>query len=257
VICGQPQTGTVFSSKTNAGIGYVNIGIIGRNVGTVSDDSGRFTLNINKIYDNDSLRFSMIGYQPRSFLVSQFRGNPVKDVYLTPRTYDLQEVKIVYTRPRKIILGTEVTSDYPRSGFELNDLGSELGIRVNVRKPVKLISLNLNIAVCTYDSVTYRLNIYESDDKGEDKNILTEPVYISFSKDKIGEVLTFDLRKYSIIIKHDGLIALELYRNMGKGELLFHATFFTGFTFHKTTSEGSWAKSPGEIGMYLNGLIIK
>jgi hypothetical protein len=257
VIFGQPQTGTVFSSKTNAGIGYVNIGIIGRDVGTVSDDSGKFTITINKIYDNDSLRFYMIGYESRSFLVRQFRENPVKDVYMTPVTYDLQEVKIVYSRPRKIILGTEVTSDELRSGFGRNDLGSELGIKVKIRKPVKLINLNLNVAVCTYDSVTYRLNIYQADDQAGYSNILTRPIYISFSKDKIGDVLTFDLREYSIIIEKDALITLELYKDLGEGKLLFYTTFFTGFTSHKKTSEGTWTESPGVIGMYLNGQILK
>jgi hypothetical protein len=256
-IFGQPQTGTVFSSKTNAGIGYVNIGIIGRDVGTVSNDSGRFNITINKIYDNDSLRFSMIGYESRSFLVSQFRGNPVKDVYLTPRIYDLKEVKIVYSRPRKIILGTEVTADELRSGFAKNDLGSELGIKVKIRKPVKILNLNLNVAVCTYDSVTYRLNIYQTDDLEGYKNILTRPIYISFSKDKIGDVLTFDLREYSIIIEKDALITLELYKDLGEGKLLFYTTFFTGFTCHKKTSEGTWTEAPGVIGMYLNGQILK
>jgi hypothetical protein len=257
ILLGQLQTGTVFSSKTNSGIAFVNIGIIGRDFGTVSDQSGKFTITLENIYDNDSLRFSMIGYESRSVLVRQFKENPVKDVYLTPKTYYLQEVKVVYRRPRKIILGTPVYTDHPWAGFPQNDLGSEMGVKVNIRKPVKLIDLNLNVAVCTYDSVTYRLNIYQSDGQKGYKNILTEPIYISFSKDKIKNVLTFDLRKYSIIIEENALIALELYKGLGKGELLFHATYYTDFTYHRKTSEGTWAESPGEIGMYLNGLIIK
>lgn len=257
ILLGQLQTGKVFSSKTNSGIGFVNIGIINGNIGTVSDQAGKFTIDIDNIYDDDSLRFSMIGYESRSFLVRQFKENPVKDVYLTPKTYYLQEVKVVYHRSRKIILGTLVTSDKPWAGFPQNDLGSEMGIKVNIRKPVKLMDLNLNVAVCTYDSVTYRLNIYQTDDKKGYKNILTEPIYISFSKDKINEVLTFDLRKYSIIIEKNALIALELYKGLGEGKLLLHATYYTDFTYHRKTSEGTWAESPGAIGMYLTGLIIK
>jgi hypothetical protein len=42
----QSQKGKVLSSDTNSGIGFVNIGIIGKNVGTVSDEFGNFTLNI-------------------------------------------------------------------------------------------------------------------------------------------------------------------------------------------------------------------
>jgi hypothetical protein len=70
---------------------------------------------------------------------------------------------------------------------------------VDTWKKVKLKDINLNVAICTYDSVTYRLNIYQSEDQTEYKNILTSPVYISFSKDEIKKVITFDLSHYSTL----------------------------------------------------------
>jgi hypothetical protein len=259
LIFSQPQKGRVLSSDTNSGIGFVNIGIIGKNIGTVSDESGNFIINLDSIYNNDSLRFSMIGYASKSFLISQFKENVIKDIYLSPRNYNLQEVviKSVYRKPREIRLGTPVTSNDLRSGFANNDLGSELGIKVNVKGLVKLLDLNLDVAICTFDSVNYRLNIYQIVNQTEYKNILTEPVYISFSKDKINKVVTFDLRKYSIIIKGNLLITLELYKNLGEGKLLFRTEFFMGTTYHKKTSEGTWTEAPGVIGMYLHGQLIR
>ena len=185
----QPQTGKVISAETNLGIAYVNIGVIGMNIGTVSDNSGNFTLTLDKIFDNDSLKFSMIGYESKTFLVSQFRDDPVKNVYLTPRSYDLPEINIEYHRPRKVMLGNPVETNDLRSGFSNNDLGSELGIKMNTRKKVLLKNINLDVAICTYDSVTYRLNIYLIEDKIVCNNILTEPIYISFTKEKISDVL--------------------------------------------------------------------
>jgi hypothetical protein len=249
----QSQKGKVLSSETNWAIGYVNIGIIGKNVGTVSDEFGNFTINLDNIYNNDSLRFSIIGYEAKSFLVRNFKENLIKNVYLTPVLYDLKEVKVIYHRTKGIRLGTQVLSNSLKSGFANNNLGSELGIKVNVKNRVELKDINLNVAVCTFDSVTYRLNIYQSVNNTGYKNILTEPIYISFSKDKINNVITFDLTKYSIIIEGNVLIALELYKDLGEGSLLFHTEFFTGYTYHKKTSEGSWIKAPGVIGMYLNG----
>ena len=249
----QSQKGKVLSSETNWAIGYVNIGIIGKNVGTVSDEFGNFTINLDNIYNNDSLRFSIIGYEAKSFLVRNFKENLIKNVYLTPVLYDLKEVKVIYRRTKGIRLGTQVLSNSLKSGFANNNLGSELGIKVNVKNRVELKDINLNVAVCTFDSVTYRLNIYQSVNNTGYKNILTEPIYISFSKDKINNVITFDLTKYSIIIEGNVLIALELYKDLGEGSLLFHTEFFTGYTYHKKTSEGSWIKAPGVIGMYLNG----
>ena len=257
LIFSQSQKGKVLSSETNSGIGFVNIGIIGKNIGTVSDESGNYTIIIDSIYDHDSLRFSMIGYEPKSFLISYFKENSIKIVSLKPIIYNIQEVKVIYRKPKEISLGTSVTTDDLRSGFAYNDLGSELGIKLHVRGQVRLRDLNLNVAICTFDSVTYRLNIYQSVNETEYKNILTRPVYISFSKDKIKNVVTFDLTEYSIIIEGDILITLELFKDLGEGRLLFRTQFFTGTTYHKKTSEGKWAEAPGVIGMYLHGLLIR
>jgi len=251
LIFSQSWQGQVLSSETNFGIGFVNVGIIGRNIGTVSDESGNFTINLDNIYDNDSIRFSMIGYESKSFLVGNFKENSIRNIYLSPRSYFLTEVKVFYHKAREIRLGTPVISNTLRSGFSSNDLGSELGINVNVKKQVILKNINLNVATCTFDSITYRLNIYQLVNTTEFKNILTEPIYISFSKDKINKVITFDLRKYSIIIEGNVLITLELYKDLGEGSLLFHTQFFTGSTYHRKTSEGKWTVASGVIGMYL------
>jgi hypothetical protein len=257
LIFGQAQKRKVLSCETNSGIGYVNVGIIGKNIGTVTDESGNFTIDLDDTYNNDSLRFSMIGYESKTYIVSQFKGDSIKNVCLKPVVYKLREVNVIYHRPREITLGDSVTSNDLRSGFAYNDLGSELGIKVHVRGLVKLKDINFNVAVCTYDSVTYRLNIYQFESKTEYKNILTVPIYISFSKAKINDVITFDLKKYSIIVEEDVLITLELFKDLGEGRLLFHTEYFTGITYHRKTIEGKWTESPGVIGMYLHGNLIR
>jgi len=256
----QSLKGKVLSKSTNAGIGFVNVVIVGKNIGTVSDEDGNFTIEHVNLFDSDSLRFSIIGYESKNLSVLQFKEDSVKKVFLDLKIYKLLEVNVVHKKgrkPKEIIIGTPVVSNDLKSGFENNDLGSELGIKVHVKQPVLLKDLNLNVATCTFDSVTYRLNIYQSVNQIEYKNILTEPIYISFSKDKIMNVITYDLRRYSIIVEGNILIALELYKDLGEGILLFHTEFFTGFTFHRKTIEGNWTKSPGVIGMYLDGQIIE
>jgi hypothetical protein len=257
VVLGQSYVGTVLSNEDNSIIPYVNVGIIGKNVGTVTDATGNFKINLEEIYNNDSVRFSMIGYEPKSFLVSTFRNRPVKEVYLSPVCYHLCEVKVKCPKTRDIMLGDPVTSDELKSGFADNELGSELGIKVSTKGKVRLENINLNVATCTYDSVTYRLNIYQAVNKNDFKNILTEPIYISFSKDNIEDVITLDLKKYFITIEGNVLITLELYKDLGQGRLLFYTQYFTGSTFHRKTSEGKWSAAPGAIGMYINGQFIK
>jgi hypothetical protein len=249
--------GKVLLKDTNTGIPFVNVGIVGKNIGTVTDLSGNFSINLDKINDNDSIRFSMIGYDSKSFLINTFKEDSIKTVYLSLKSYFLTEVKVFYHKTRKILLGTPVNTETLKSGFGENNLGSELGVMINSPGEVKLIDLNLNVATCTYDSVTYRLNIYQTNDEVIYKNILTEPIYVSFTKDKINHIVTFDLQKYSIVVKGDFLVTLELYRDLGEGRLLFYTQYFTSYTYHKKTSEGKWTKASGAIGMYLHGLLIK
>jgi hypothetical protein len=255
VFC-QSFKGMVLTNETRRGIGFVNVGIIGKNVGTVTDQLGNFSLVIDSRYDNDSLRFSLIGYEPRSYLVRAFREDSVKVILLKTKMYNLDEVKVTYHRARSIRLGVPVVSDQLKSGFADNELGSELGIKVETNGRVRLEDINLNVATCTYDSVTYRLNIYQCLDEDEYVNILQKPIYVTFSNDKIKQAITLDLKKYSIIIEGPVLISLELYKDLGEGRLLFHTQFFTGTTYHRKTSEGRWTAAPGLIGMYLHGQLI-
>lgn len=257
VFCQLFEGRVIVHEDNNSGVAYVNVGIIGKNVGTVTDQSGNFSIYLDKIYDKDSIRFSMIGYESRSFLVRAFKDNAIKTIYLGPKSYSLTEVKITYHKAREIRLGIPVTSEALKSGFAENNLGSELGVMLKTRGKVKLEDINLNVATCTYDSVTYRLNIYQTIDEIEYKNILTQPIYISFSKDKIDKPITLALGKYSIIVEGDILVTLELYKDLGEGKLLFYTQYFISYTYHKKTSEGKWTKAPGAIGMYLHGQVIK
>jgi len=50
--------GSVIKQENNTPIAYVNIGIVGKNIGTVSDKDGKFNLLIEAQYMYDSLLFS-------------------------------------------------------------------------------------------------------------------------------------------------------------------------------------------------------
>lgn len=256
IIMCQPYSGRILSTGTSVGIGFVNVGIAGKNIGTVSDVDGNFTINLEDDYNNDSLRFSMVGYETKSLLVNYFKEDPAKKVYLSPKAYVLKEVKVTYHKYKKLRLGNPVLSHDLRSGFADNELGSELGVKVYARKQAILKDLNLNVGICTYDSVIYRLNIYSIENDTSFQNILTEPIYISFSKDQINEAIVYNLMKYSITVNGAILITLELYKDLGEGRLLFNTAYFTGITYHRKTSQGKWTQSPGVVGMYVNSLII-
>ena len=251
-------TGVVLSNETKMPIGFVNIGIISESIGTVSDEAGRFSLKLDPVYDDDSLRFSMIGYESKTFMVKQFRKDSVHEIYLVPRIYELKEAEIVYDKAREIVLGTPVIPNNVSAGWAYNDLGCEMGVLVEVNKKVLIKELNLNVASCTFDSVIYRVNIYRQ--SGQDRliNILDRPVYVSFGKDRINKTVTFDLSSYSVYMKGTYLITLELYKkDMGEGSLQFWSENMKGMTWFRKTCEGKWHTCPGNIGMFLHACLVK
>ena len=67
---GQTFSGTVIDSKSNLPIEFVNIGIVGKNIGTTSDIRGNYNISIDSLFDNDSLLFSCIPPFPQ--LISNF-----------------------------------------------------------------------------------------------------------------------------------------------------------------------------------------
>ena len=54
--------GKLIDAETSSPLSYVNIGVIGKNVGTVSAFDGSFGLSVASKYDSDLLRISIIGY---------------------------------------------------------------------------------------------------------------------------------------------------------------------------------------------------
>lgn len=87
--------GNIKDAKTNENLAYVNVGVIGKASGTVTDDNGHFKLSLNNS-NTDSLRISMIGYMPKTCLVSDFimHYTPGETIMLVPLLHQLAEVKI-------------------------------------------------------------------------------------------------------------------------------------------------------------------
>jgi hypothetical protein len=142
--------------KNNCSIEFVNIGIIGKNIGTISNGAGKFELLIPKQNENDSLTFSMIGYKNKSFLIRNITG--FLNVQLCDTAYRIQTITVV---PKQhIVLGSERDKTGAATGG-VSEAGFEIGrVFEPKRFPVKINKLNIYFRGSTLDTCTFRINFY-------------------------------------------------------------------------------------------------
>jgi hypothetical protein len=140
------------------------------------------------------------------------------------------------------------------AGFKDNILGYELGIMMKIRKSALLEEVNINFGRCTYDSIFYRVNVYEVRGKMNFENILTEPIYLKLARENISETVVIDLKSYNIVTQGNVLITLEHVRNLGPGFLYFSSNF-SSRTYFRKTSEGKWDSAPVGISISLKAQV--
>lgn len=252
---GQVISGVVINEKNGQIIEYTNIGIVGKNIGTVSDCQGKFSIDINAQLDNDTLLFSSIGYFPKQVKVSELRNGNFK-VALKEKVY---EIKPVVVKPRiykQKTLGVSTRSKMASAGFENNLLGYEMGIIMKVKKTARVKSVNLNFSVCSYDSLFYRLNIYKVTAPLMFENILESPIYINLTKDNVKETVRVNLEKYNLVLEGNFLVTIEHVKDLGNGRLYFCAGLKEK-TYYRKTSHGEWQTAPVGISISVDADVEK
>lgn len=255
IAIGQVISGVIINEKNGETIEYANIGIVGKNIGTVSDFQGKFSIDINSQFNNDSLLFSSIGYFPKQVKVSELRSGNFK-VALKEKVYELKPVVVTPRIYKQKMLGISTRSKMASAGFKDNLLGYEMGIIMEVKKSAKIKSVNLNFSACSYDTLFYRLNIYKVGKPLEFENILKSPIYISLTKNEVKETVRVNLEKYNLVMDGDFLVTIEHVKNLGDGRLYFCAGLKEK-TYYRKTSQGVWNTAPVGISISVDADVEK
>jgi hypothetical protein len=241
--------GKVIGQKTKESLPYVNIGIVGKNIGTVSNINGEFTINLPNSYNSDTLRFSMIGYKSQSYEVREFKNKFINHqeliIHLEQSMVALKEVVIIDKKKWKTkILGNVNETVTVTSGFYSEELGTEVGTIIKIRKsPTYVENFSFYIAENTFDSLFFRLNIYNLKKGKPFENILDKNIFIQTNVKK-GKV-TIDLEKYNIVMQENFFISLEYVKPLsrsGGNVMSFGSGFFNSPSYSRHTSQGDWNK---------------
>jgi hypothetical protein len=248
----QTYTGKVSDAQNAQAIAYVNIGVEGMDIGTVSDNEGNFTLTLPDTLQSGRMRFSIVGYEAKTFELADFKKQAPPIIRLQPLVFDLPSVAVQSYKLKSKLLGCQAESPRIGGGFASNNLGSEVGLLIRTkRNPTYLDDFNFCISKNQYDTLFFRLNVYEYKNGLPERNILQQAIYITVTETKKGWV-SVDLAPYNIVVQGDFVIALEWVADFTKGGNIQQGLVFPiGLghqLFARKTSQGNWRKHPFGIG---------
>ena len=252
--CQTELIGKVVDALTQEPLPYVNIGLVNENIGTVSDEQGYFLLELDAKHNNESnLRFSMIGFESRNFILQDYIQKNLITVALTEESTKLKEV-IVSTKRTKFetkVLGNKTTSKLIYAAFTTNKLGNEMGFVVRQRKrPMILKKFSISLVENDYGPIRFRLNLYAVENGLPTTTLLKENIIIE--TDIASGIVTKDLSAFQIVIDEDFFVAIEWIEDLGPGNLFFSGGFFGSPLIAREVSQGTWTKvGTASVGMNL------
>lgn len=245
--------GIIKDAETDEPIPYVNIGIVKKEKGTVSNDLGKFEFEIPTNLLNDTIRFSTIGYQPKSMLAKDFVAimKVNSTIELLPKITELDEVVVTNKELKEKIIGNKTKKKIVKGVFSYADAGVEMGIKVKIKdSPTYVEKFHVNVVSNTSERVKFRMNFYNIKDGLPNEKIIKENIIFSINL-KEGD-FTLDLEKYNIVVEEDFYAIIELLENQKEEEeVYFSAGLLGNSTAYRFSSQGVWTKS-NTIGIGFN-----
>ena len=245
--------GRIIDAFTKEPLPFVNIGVLKKELGTVSNEDGFFFLEVPDLFAKETLRFSMIGFDVRDFQVADLEAILLSNntLVLAEQTTFLEEV--VLTAEKKWdtrVSGNSTTSKLLITGFTSNQLGNEIALFVKVKKtPAYIDGIQFSVVENIYPEVRFRVNVYSSDYRFPDENILKENIFVTLKQSE--GLISVDLKEYDILVDDDVFISLEwIDEDLGSEGLWFSAGVFGKSIYARSTSQAEWKKQRGlSLGM--------
>ncbi len=231
----QVISGTIFSKEENKPIPYVKIGVEKDNLGTVSDESGKFSLDLSKTNTNKNVRIEVSGYEPFSMNVGNFIKQNPQQIFLQEKVQTIKEVKLT---PKKLVdknwgvntKSKSVTYSVNPEFDKTNFLG-ETAIQFNTKKRAKIRTINLNVAQFnSKEPVVMRYTIYNDENGLPGKSLLDEEITVELTSDKIKDgVFSLDVNNQNIWVKGKFYVGIQFLKAFDGNIRISAALFKTGY----------------------------
>ena len=216
--------GKITTTNKNT-LAYVNIGVIGTSIGTVSAPDGTFQLYLKEGINEDQIvRFSHLGYQSKDFTIASLRLLQ-RSILLKPAAIDLQIVEILPDFKENKLIGHKKIKGITSTNLAISskpnqNLGAAIGRKFRLGKQAtQLNQFRFFIGYNDFDRVRFRINIYRIKNGKPAHVINTQEIFVELLPQQ-REWITVDLSPYKIITKGKIAVAVDWIYHSEKGKYL-------------------------------------
>jgi hypothetical protein len=239
--------------NSQAIISYVNIGIKGKNIGTVSNEKGDFSLSIKNENRQDTLVFSCIGFEELSLPIQKIIQENISDFYLKEKVLEINEVVISSQKSKLKVIGTKSTNPLLWGSASSKDGKDivEMGKIIELNKKTELQKMHIYLKGINTDSAMFRINFYAIKDEMPAERLNKKNIL--YKKKLSNGWLEIDLTEYNLVFENDFVVSIEfLPQKDSKGYSFWYGGQMGGSTLIRTSSLGTWKKMKGaSVSIYL------
>jgi predicted alpha/beta superfamily hydrolase len=258
-------SGSIVDSTSGAPLAYVNIGIRQKNLGTTSLADGSFAIRVADENLNDTLTFSLVGYDGVQVPIPLLRSAERSTIRLPQKTFELSAVHVTAEKrvEKKFGIRRRNRLLHFTDGMFLNANHDSFEIAQLIRlgdAPARITSVNLHVNAPRTDSASFRINFYRYNDEDEEPaSRVVERSIIQRHPVRAGW-LKFDLTAYNITLEGSFIAAIEFLPETKKDlRPIYYEVKLGGSSrsFYRKNSLGTWNRPPHHYCLYVTALVDK
>jgi len=218
--------GKVLDQENTTTLAYVNIGIVGTSLGTISDINGAFELYLKADIDEEQVvRFSYLGYESKDYTIASLRLLTGKAIELNKAGITLKTVEIRPDLLKAKVIGHKKIKTSRMTNFSISkkpnqNLGAAIGRRFNIgKKTSQLVDFKFYVGGNNFDTIRFRVNLYNIKNGRPNQLINQEQIITTLINHTKGWA-TVDLTPYQFFVKEDVIVTLEWIEHSRKGRVL-------------------------------------
>lgn len=244
---------TVLSESTGEPVIYASVGVINRNLGTVADTAGNFSLQIPPEFVNDSIRISSIGYVAKTFAVKDIKSIP-DTIFLSEDVRMLSEVVVKPQRVKHKIAGRKGAGGFiyiEVEGYKAAGQGLAPPLKIKGRAWLKELGFTIVTENKPLSEMKFRINIYRKED---DQYILQNlnPRCFDYDISQLDNGLfTYKFPGELMLEDGDYYVELEFLENFANEFFIMRSKPLTGRTRYRYASQSDWETLPFGAPVYI------